>query len=379
MWPESRFATDCQGRRPCSPSAAGGGERAWRLGPWTGALLWLLALCVCAQWPGMARAQQMHASLAAHLRFLQLGIDSGRLVATSTHPGRNINDEQRRDEVRERLSVNLLSGLPAVHYEFSSPHEQIILDIQEGSTFLLQREPRSNGGQPRVRFHQPHSGALELSVEDAGNPQSRTATSLWHLWLSEPMLCREHLLPLLQLLRPGWPLAQQAKAVEEHLLRQAASLDATERPGWEQLVGDLAHEKFSRRESAHRKLKGLGFRVLPYLLSLDRESLDDEQRFRVDQLTGVLSATVSNGAPPQVAAWLASDPRIWLALLSRDEVTTRGLAARQLADALGRAIEFSPEADEATRQAQVVELSRLPELAPPVANVQDEAALDAEN
>jgi hypothetical protein len=71
-----------------------------------------------------------------------------------------------------------------------------------------------------------------------------------------------------------------------------------------------------------------------------------------------LAANMNNDLPPEIARWLAGDPVVWLALLARDDESTRRLAAERLEALLGEPISFDPAADPATRAEQIEQLRR---------------------
>jgi hypothetical protein len=139
-------------------------------------------------------------------------------------------------------------------------------------------------------------------------------------------------------------------------VRAAAEGDLPDPGRWAVLVEQLGDERFSRREAADRELRSLGRVVSIYLQQLDASQLDAEQHYRVRRILMALSARTDNDTPPEVAQWLAGDPVVWLAMLSRDDEPTRRLAAERLKALLDGPIAFDPAADAATRQGQIDEL-----------------------
>src|SRR5690606_25156249 len=92
-------------------------------------------------------------------------------------------------------------------------------------------------------------------------------------------------------------------------------------------------------------------------LSLDK--LDFEQRHRIQQIRRALNRGDDNDAPEVVAMWLGSDPRVWLSLLSDSNAQRRRVAAEQLAQLLGKPIEFDPDGDAETRSRQIQTLREM--------------------
>ena len=143
----------------------------------------------------------------------------------------------------------------------------------------------------------------------------------------------------------------------EAALREAAAEGNLPDPQrWAALVEQLGDERYSRRAAADRELRAMGRVVFTYLQGLDRDRLDAEQHYRVRRIVMSLAANMNNDLPPEIARWLAGDPVVWLALLSRDDESTRRLAAERLEALLGEPISFDPAADPATRTEQIERL-----------------------
>jgi hypothetical protein len=63
-----------------------------------------------------------------------------------------------------------------------------------------------------------------------------------------------------------------------------------------------------------------------------------------------MSRQAGDDVPEQIAASLADDPSVWLALLGRSDVATRRTAAQQLTTLLGHSIEIDPAADPVSQE-----------------------------
>jgi hypothetical protein len=151
-------------------------------------------------------------------------------------------------------------------------------------------------------------------------------------------------------------LAETAAAIETELFQAASVGRLPDRQRWAALVAQLADERFPRREAADRELRSAGRVVLSYLRGLELSRLDAEQQYRVRRIILSLSRQTGDDTAEGFAPQLSEDPDIWLAFLSRQEESTRRLAARQLAAILGEPIRFDPAADTATRKAQIEQL-----------------------
>jgi hypothetical protein len=281
--------------------------------------------------------------------WLRAQIVSGRLAFT----GRNIPGQTTE---KERLSVRVVDGKVGADYEITTDKEALRIWIIRGTDLRMRRSPEGESGPVEVEFRQPADGPLELKVGAEGQQRTYKAASLWHLFVVEPAACREHLGPLLAVFDRQWALASTAEQVETMLLRAAGEGQMPDPDRWAALVKQLEDDRFSQREAADRELRALGRVVFTYLQGLDPSDLDAEQHYRIRRILMTLSASTENDAPPEIASWLAGDPAVWLAMLSRDEESTRRLAAKRLAALLGEPIAFDPGADPAARAKQIEQL-----------------------
>jgi hypothetical protein len=147
------------------------------------------------------------------------------------------------------------------------------------------------------------------------------------------------------MLRPNWNLAETASHVEERLLQEANGDGAASRARWATLVTQLGDESFAKREAADRALRTGNAGAIAFLRQLDANRLDTEQQFRVGRILEAMAVQNGDDSVEQVAATLATDPVLWLALLGRPEPSTRRTAARELAKLLGQSIPVDPAAD----------------------------------
>jgi len=294
-------------------------------------------------------------SLLAKLQTVQYGIVSGRIVAVSGKSGSSSHN--RFDPVtgrRERVSIDLTTGLPGVHYEMSSPREELMIEVVEGDQVTIRRTARDKKLNA-LEFLQPSHGDLVLSIGEGSQRNVVRAASLWHLALTQPEACRADLFPLLELMRPSWHLASLVGAIEESLSRWAVAHRVADRRVWQAWVDSLGSPNFSDRQAAERNLLDAGPAVLPFLANFERDRLDAEQRNRVRDLVSVLDDDHEDTVD-RVVTWLAADPEVWLSLPSRPDEARRRLAARQLSQLLGSPVDFDAGADAPTRAAQVAGL-----------------------
>ena len=291
--------------------------------------------------------------------WLRAGIVSGRIVLNGNRMV-NLNDRLEPGGSGERLSIRNAGDGLRVDYELPTAEEQVVIQVTGESQFLARRSPKGDSSLDPVEFRQPAEGPLWLTVGPKEQSRTCQAASLWHLFLVEPETCREHLAPLLGVLNHEWDLSKTAREVETALVRAAVEAEAPDPRRWAALVEQLGDPRFSRREAADRELRALGRVLLTYLEQLDPSRLDAEQHYRVRRILMTLAAGTENDTPSQIAAWLAGDPVTWWAMLSRDDESTRRLAAERLQSLLGEPILFDPAADATARAAQIEALrSRL--------------------
>ncbi len=191
-----------------------------------------------------------------------------------------------------------------------------------------------------------------LTLGAGAGQQVLRAPDFWQLWIARPEECRQHLIPLLEMLRPSWRLAETAGQMEKNLLRLAIADSASDRVRWAALLEQLADDRFANREAADRGLRAGGVAALGYLRQLDFKRLDAEQQFRVVRIIEALAPPDNADTAEQVARLLASEPAVWLALLGRPDLITRQAAARQLTMLLGETIPVDPAAEPGSQKDQ---------------------------
>jgi hypothetical protein len=327
----------------------------------------LLALAAGLMLLGPAAAAEVAKPLAptpmlsevVRLGWLKARIVSGRITFSATRAG-NMNNASQDQNRKEQVSIRIAGQNLSASYEMSTADEEFRLDVTGAGEFHIRRLPKGDSGLPAVSFRQAADEPLSLTLGPPPNQQVYRAASLWHLFVMEPQACRVHLTPMLRSLAE-WDLARTAEQVEAAMRHAATEGKLPDPQRWAALVEQLGDERFSRRTAADRELRAMGRVVFTYLRGLDRDQLDAEQHYRVRRIVMALSANMDNDLPPEIASWLAGDPVVWLAMLSRDDEPTRRLAAERLEALLGEPIPFDPAADPPTRAEQIERLrERIP-------------------
>ncbi len=317
-------------------------------------VLALLAMATATP-AGAAQPPTLDRMIERYLRLIRFTVKSGRIQATSDHFDHQNSSTANGPEGRqERVTINLTTGLPSLDYEGLGPHGRLAMVLEDGSAIRFDRQVAQGEGPPRqVIFIQGASGNLSLRWGVEGQLKLRRAPTLWHLLIAEPEICREELLPVLGLLRPDWDLEGTLVKIEEALVRAAAAGRIPDRGRWQSLVDDLGADDFARRRGADRQLRLVGQAVVPFLQGLDPAKLNAEQRYRIRQVVASLAGGQLEDTAQSVAAWLAIDPRAWIELAARDDVSLRRTAIEQLARLTQRDWQFDPEAEAPVREAQL--------------------------
>ncbi|MBX3413871.1 MAG: hypothetical protein KF708_14365 [Pirellulales bacterium] len=299
----------------------------------------------------------MNENLSKQLGRVQLLVAGGRIVAQAPQLGGRITSNSTNEDRSERLTIEFTGTQPTFEYELTTATEQILAQVHQGERITLRRLPRSNASEIEpMSFVQEIGTSLELRIGADGQERVHRSTSLWYLLMDEPDACREHLVPLLEMLRPDWRLMQTAQEIEEGMIRAAQSPSRTNREQWSQLVAQLGSDAFAERRAADRLLRQVGQAIIPYLDSLDSGRLDAEQRFRIRRIVGDLANDEAEDLPARVMQSAAADPRAWLTLLDRPDESLRRLALAQMQELLGEPLEFDPAGEVAQRDEQIAQL-----------------------
>lgn len=292
--------------------------------------------------------------VSAQLAKLEFSVVAGRVRAANHTTGGRLNFGARSLGREENLTADLSGPLPSIDYSIVTRKARIEITISDGERMRATCQPQGRSGITPMRFEQQPGMPISLVIDvGAATEREIQASTLWHLLIAEREVAAKHLLPVLAILRPDWPLLNQSAEIERQLYSAAPDMRRLDQARLAELVDQLASERFAERQAADRDLRALGGRVVPYLKGLRPERLDAEQQFRVRRIITALSGGSNEDVPIQVAQRLRHDPEIWLVLLSRDELTTRKAAARQLQAILGRTLDFDPSAESPVRTRQL--------------------------
>jgi len=231
----------------------------------------------------------------------------------------------------------------------------MFVDVERSKQVTISRLSRADDHVAAVRYRQPARGNVTLVIEGVDQTREMVAPGFWHLMLAEPDVCRKHLLPVLESIRHNWGLETKTRQLEDALFAVARSGKLPDADRLRQLVRQLRHPKFERRQEADRQLRDMGQSVLAFLERLDEEALDAEQRTRIRRIKQALTVT-DGDTPVRVASWLADSSHVWLALLDRADANKRSTAAKHLEMICGQPLPFDPLASEIDRRRQIDQL-----------------------
>jgi hypothetical protein len=229
---------------------------------------------------------ELDPTIASNLRELvAYRIHEGRVVLDTGHFAGNVSLRGKRPSSPERFSLEVTARESIIRYSQSTWNQEVSLEMRrarrESWEVQLERRPRGESEVTHVRFVQRPGEPLELRLAGERTAQ---ANSLWSLWLREPELCREHLMPLLELLRPAWHLPEQARDVERMLALFAQEDTPLARRQWREWVAKLGSDSAFGRQRAFRALREAAPANLRYLVSIDPQTLDAEQQQRLAAL-----------------------------------------------------------------------------------------------
>ena len=318
--------------------------------------LGIVALCVALRADDTSPpASTPTLSQTVHNGWLRFNVVAGR-ARVSWSDLERLNKPFVEGDSTEQFNLDAVAGSPALQYERSTPAEVFSLTLVGNHEIHLVRSGRNDGSAiVPVRFTQLPGEPVVLTVGRDGARREYKAVNLWRLLIERPRECREHLLPLLDLLSER-RLAATLDAVENELVQAAAAGEAPNLTQFRAWVTQLGDERFGRRQAAERALRAAGPAALGFLTQLDFRRLDAEQQQRVRRIVAALANETADDSPEKLAESLLGDVSVWVALLERDDAALRTAAARHLAALLGPPIEFDATASSVVRAAQIAAL-----------------------
>lgn len=359
-------ATTCRERHPAKVAhSQDWSGKMWRRIAWS----LTLGICVIVQLQAdvFAQVATRPLSLLNRTNAAQFEIVLGRITATNIRPGpaRSQSLSNQSNGCTESLTIGFQGQIPTVHYEYASPEQRLVVDLNREQEVSIHHIPYENVTKDyewpaaEVAFHQDVRGRTRLIVHSNDAAHAYQATSVWHLVLSEPLVSRLYLIPLLQQLRTNWDVGHIASELRLTLLNFPRNHALPDRTRIDALVLQLGNKSFKQRQAADRELRQLGPAVIPYLQSIDPLSVDSEQRSRIRGVLSSMQASSTSDTLERVVNLLAGDKTVWLMFLGAEDPQSRELAASQLGQLMGRPLDFDPTAPAEKRAAQIASLRKM--------------------
>ena len=133
-------------------------------------------------------------SEAAKSGWLSFGLVSGRISLTGSRFG-SINSTSSNNGRTERLTIRVTPTGPAVKYAMTGSKGEFSLEVFSGDQLSIAWKPVGEAAVP-VRLQQRAGEPIGLTIGPEKQEETYRASSLWHLLIAKPAVCREHLLPL---------------------------------------------------------------------------------------------------------------------------------------------------------------------------------------
>jgi hypothetical protein len=244
------------------------------------------------------------------------------------------------DTISVHTSVSSMPGDVRINQDLNR------LDDQVHSVQLIQNTRELNEGETRIALYVQITGtpAVELRL---------TGDNIVDLRQKYPAEVAKYVDPIFRTLRQEGLLAKVDPKLAWQVFADAYQPPADVVSKVQQLVVQLDADSFPARESATQALEQLGQPAALALLHMDRKTLSDEQRGRVDAFLAKFKTTGDDRAKQ-----LRRDRDFLLDCLYSDEEPIRRRALEELRKVVGEPIEFDITAPSEQRLAAIERLRR---------------------
>lgn len=312
----------------------------------------LAAVCLLA---APSAGQEIQPQFRAQMALADAGVYQGRILCRMARLQQWANETSNMLR-RETLRFDQSEQGTSMHYQLESAERSVAIDVEIDTVIMHRAVLRDGNVTAESRYVQRPGQPISLQVTHDGQTRTLTGDTLWQLWLEDGQLCGENLLPLCEMLSMDMPFPQFTQALETKLINLAETDQTPDRQAWRGWLAELSDANFAVREAADRRFRAAGTTILPFVRGIDPARLDAEQRYRLRRITFELEGDVSPDTVDATAEWLLEDPRVWVELLDREELSERTVAAAHLGHLLDGAIDFDADADTGLRAQQVVRL-----------------------
>jgi hypothetical protein len=150
-------------------------------------------------------SKSLASSLPCKQKWARFVVVRGRVMVFITRgQGAAAWTEESPGGVGETFGVHYQPGTLLVRYDVSAPDQQLVIQFHGPRHLTIERKPGVHGQLAALTFEQPETGPVRFTLGDGQQRRQWEAPSLWHLLLVERDVTREHLVPVLQLLRLDW-------------------------------------------------------------------------------------------------------------------------------------------------------------------------------
>ena len=135
-------------------------------------------------------------SLLANSPWVRFDLILGRVTARKRHAGQGRRKHSAKNEFpHEVLAINALEIAPRISYERIDDQRRVVIEIANQNEVVIRHSPVAANTGPIVHYQQMPGRPVELEVSNSGVSNSYRFESLWHLFIAEPAVSQQHLVP----------------------------------------------------------------------------------------------------------------------------------------------------------------------------------------
>jgi len=263
-----------------------------------------LAILVAAMlFPQVLADNHGDVSLLARSGWARFHVSLGRIEVANIPSSQTRTATSKNEIWSESLQIIADTDTPSVVYNRTGA-TTLSIAVIDGDRVEIEQSDGKEGGD-RVSFRQSAGADIDLLVTVSGEVNRYRGRSLWHLLVSEREVCRAHLLPLLDVMRPGWNLDGTLEKALELLAAEESGRGRDIRDATRRLVRRFDSPSFEVRELSYRQIGALGTGALPCLEAMDGLDMTRERRSRVHRLQS--EAGHHEDSAERIAEWLVAD------------------------------------------------------------------------
>jgi len=266
-------------------------------------------------------------SHAAHFQLILGRIELDPVRYRKGTISRKSGQSDSQHETIETLTIDATRGVPRLHYTRQSHNQRITLDVNERGRLSIESQIASD----RLLVVQDHQRPISIQHLRDTKTESQEVDSWIHLYVSDPATYVKHLQPLLDDLIHGTALHALAEAAHLQSLASLSSASIISDATVQQYVEMLGSTQRTARIEAQRQLYQCGISLLPRLRQIDRQRLDAEQQYRLQQVIEQLTPH-GEDCQSRIATMIRDDWKYWLAASNRLTPADRVLISARMSD-----------------------------------------------